>query len=39
MALFKKKKQIPPEEIERCREIAAECGVTLRVREFISDEE
>ena len=30
---------IPPQEIERCREIAASCGVTLRVREFISDEE
>ncbi|MGM9646866.1 MAG: TatD family nuclease-associated radical SAM protein [Eubacteriales bacterium] len=30
---------ISPEEIERCREIAAECGVTLRVREFISNEE
>ena len=27
------------QEIERCREIAASCGVTLRVREFISDEE
>ena len=30
---------IPPEEIERCRQIAAECGVSLRVREFISEEE
>ncbi len=30
---------IPPEEIEKCREIAEACGVTLRVREFISDEE
>ncbi|MBQ8287588.1 MAG: radical SAM protein [Clostridia bacterium] len=30
---------IPPEEIERCREIAAECGVSLRVREFISNED
>lgn len=30
---------IPPEEIEKCREIAAECGVTLRVREFIGEEE
>ena len=30
---------ISPEEIERCREIAAECGVSLRVREFINNEE
>lgn len=30
---------ISPEEIERCRQIAADCGVTLRVREFISGEE
>lgn len=30
---------ISPEEIARCREIAEECGVTLRVREFISNEE
>ncbi|MBQ8382915.1 MAG: radical SAM protein [Clostridia bacterium] len=30
---------ISPEEIERCREIATDCGVALRVREFISNEE
>ena len=30
---------IPPEEIEECRKIAEDCGVTLRVREFISNEE
>ncbi len=30
---------IPSEEIEACREIAASCGVTLRVREFIAEEE
>lgn len=30
---------ISPEEIDRCRAIAADCGVTLRVREFISNEE
>lgn len=30
---------IPPEEIEKCRDIANACGVTLRVREFISEEE
>lgn len=29
---------IPPEEIEKCREIAERCGVSLRVREFISEE-
>ena len=30
---------ISPEEIERCREIARECGVSFRLREFISNEE
>ena len=30
---------IPDAEIEKCRKIAEDCGVTLRVREFISDEE
>ncbi|MBQ7354022.1 MAG: radical SAM protein [Clostridia bacterium] len=30
---------ISPDEIECCRQIASECGVTLRVREFISNEE
>lgn len=30
---------ISPDEIERCRQIADECGVVLRVREFISNEE
>ena len=30
---------IPDAEIEECRKIAEYCGVTLRVREFISDEE
>ena len=30
---------ISPEEIERCHEIARNCGVTLRVREFISENE
>ncbi len=30
---------ISPEEIERCRQIAADCGVALRVREFIGNDE
>lgn len=30
---------IPPEEIEKCRKIAENCGVTLRVREFIGENE
>ena len=30
---------ISPDEIERCRQIADECGVVLRVREFISNAE
>lgn len=30
---------ISPEEIEKCRAIAASCGVALRVREFIGSED
>ena len=30
---------IPPEDIERCREIAKECGVSFRLREFIGEDE
>lgn len=31
-------KTIPDEAIEKCRQIAADCGVTLRVRELIEEE-
>lgn len=31
-------KTIPDEDIEKCRKIASDCGVTLRVRELIEEE-